>query len=530
GCPVILALNKADLNATVSVNERDLRERNPALKTVLKTSAAVKSGWRFGVNTLMQAVRDEIPGAVSGYKMNADMLAVKQDLENMREDYISSEQYRKLCADHHITDENLQYGLLGFFRDLGVAYFYESDAFDTRLESVRVLNPEWLTNGIYRLILRTREDGFLPHKEIKDTLRRSFARDVKERITYTPEETEFILHVMRFFQISHDMGNGVEMIPMKMPKTPPDTVDAFHKENALHLRWEGDYLPNNLIHRLMIRKFPELDQSCVWRTGGRFRQKSGGCEALAEMNDKALSVYALGKDARVYMDSFREEILRILDELNIKPKEYVFCKSEDGREGKVLYQTLKRLYDMNVQAHFVDDLQDFINPKSVMEGSYVTLEERRTLKNSVEYCTEVRDFFISYNKANAERAWWIADTLKRNGYSVYIQAADCAPSTRFTQWMDEAITQSRGFLAVWSGDYERSDYCKDELNAAYVREKNLKKAGGIYPILPLRVENMAVENSLFAGVVRVDLLSRNEAENRSALLDAVGKLRLAPQP
>ena len=63
-CPVILALNKCDLNPNVSVNERDLWERNPRLKCVLKTSAAVKPGETFGVNSLLAEIMAEVPIAI----------------------------------------------------------------------------------------------------------------------------------------------------------------------------------------------------------------------------------------------------------------------------------------------------------------------------------------------------------------------------------------------------------------------------------------------------------------------------------
>ena len=59
----------------------------------------------------------------------------------------------------HISDPGLQYNMLSWFRELGVAYFYESKEIDERLESIRVLKPEWLTNGIYRLILRVGEEN-----------------------------------------------------------------------------------------------------------------------------------------------------------------------------------------------------------------------------------------------------------------------------------------------------------------------------------------------------------------------------------
>ncbi|MBR4545104.1 MAG: GTP-binding protein [Oscillibacter sp.] len=415
-CPVILALNKCDLNANVSVNERDLKERNPKLKCVLKTSAKEKPEDRkYGVNRLMSAILDEIPGALNRYKVNADMLGIKQTLEDMKDDYISSERYREICAEHHITDAALQYSLLGFFRDLGVAYYYESNAFDTRLESVRVLNPQWLTNGIYRLILRTPESGFLSHKTIKDTLRDGYAGDVHSEITYTPEETEYILHVMRYFEISHDMGNGVEMIPLKMPKTPPPTLDNFNRQNALHLRWEGAYLPNNLIHRLLIRKFPELDRDCVWRTGGHFVQEGGGCEALAEMNEKALNVYVNGeRDCRQYLETFRRVIQAILTILNLKVSE-VICCTVDGQEGAVPYEDVVQQYYDKRDEIYIPGIHKYVNPAALLRDTYYNWEQE-----AARYCQ--RDMFrapeppekseLDDEKTRAEIAQINADTEK----------------------------------------------------------------------------------------------------------------------
>ena len=390
GCPVILALNKVDLNANVSVNQRDLEKRNQNLKCVLKTSAHDEPDSRYGVNHLRDAIRDEIPGAINDYKVNADMLSVKRALEDMEDDYISSERYREICAEHHITDETLQYGLLGFFRDLGVVYYYESNALDTPLESVRVLNPEWLTNGIYRLILRTPESGFLRHKEIKKTLRAAHAGDIHREITYTPKETEYILHVMRYFEISHDMGDGVEMIPMKMPKMPPASMDEFQRKDALHLRWEGAYLPNNLIHRLLIRKFLELDTECVWRTGGRFRQKVGGCEALAEMNEKALDVYINGeRDCRLYLETFCDVIRNILDGLNLKTEE-IICYTVNGREGRVSYQAaLSHLYNNKPEIHLAN-IDAYVSPVLLLKEIYVDVD-RELARYRQEWEREFRD-------------------------------------------------------------------------------------------------------------------------------------------
>ena len=442
-CPVILALNKCDVNPNVSVNERDLRERNPKLKCVLKTSAKEEPGHKFGVNRLLAEIMEEVPRCVSRITANRHMLAVKKELENMTEDYIYSERYRAICTEHHIDEEKLQYQWLNYFKDLGVAYSYdpsaESDDIDTRLESIRVLNPAWLTNGIYRLILRTEENGFLPIKTIQKTLRATHAGDILRDKTYSKAETEFILHVMRKFEISHYIGGGVEMIPLKMPKTPPPTVDDFNKRNALHLRWEGAYLPNNLIHRLLIRKFPELDRACVWRTGGHFTQEGGGCEALAEMNEKALNVYVNGERAhcRSYLETFRRVIQAILTDLNLKAKE-VICCTVDGQEGYIPYEDAVQQYYDKRESIYIPGIRKYVNPAELLRDTYYNWEqEAANYRQRMEYIPfriaeplpdklteppEKADNSLEEEKTRAEIAQIHAETKKSKAEEVQIKA------------------------------------------------------------------------------------------------------------
>ena len=273
-CQVILALNKIDQNEKVQVNQRALSKRNPNLRRALHVSAK-KPEMGNGVAAIVKEIKDAVIECLNQISENADMLGLKRELENMREDYISAEQYRKLCGKYHINETKAQKEALLWLRDLGVAYFYEDESLSVALEGIRVLNPAWLTNGIYRLILHTPDGGFLSHKLIKETLFNSYDETVRADSAYSAQETEFVLHVMRGFEISHGIGNGIEMIPMKMNKTPPEAAFRFPRDDALHLRWKADYLPSSVVHRLMIRKADELDYSCVWRMGGRFHKKGG---------------------------------------------------------------------------------------------------------------------------------------------------------------------------------------------------------------------------------------------------------------
>lgn len=370
-CPVILALNKADQNIHATVNERSLQSINPELRHILKTSA--KWPRERGVGALIEAIQQEVPRCINDFKTNADMLGIKQELEHMEKDYISEEEYQRICVKHNIEEPGLQQSMLNWFKDLGVAYFYSSNQLNTRLENVRVLNPAWLTNGIYRLILRTPVGGFLSHQTIKETLQATDENDIMPDKVYTPQETEFILYVMRNFEISHNMENGEEMIPMKMEKSPPDEIDNFPKEDALHLRWEGSYLPNNLIHRLMIRKNKELDTKCVWRTGALFRWDNSS--ALTEMNETALDVFVVAQyDIRQYMEGFRTLIQQILTEMNIKSKEVICCKI-DGEEGQIPYEDVLQQYYDGRDEIYIPGIKKYISPLKLLKETYVVPEK-----------------------------------------------------------------------------------------------------------------------------------------------------------
>ena len=370
-CPVILALNKADQNNNVSVNERSLREINPELRCVLKTSA--KWPREKGTFGLIEAILREVPGCISNFTANADMLGIKWDLEHMGKDYISEEEYQEICNRNRIKETDLQRGMLNWFKDLGVAYFYSSNELNTHLENVRVLNPAWLTNGIYRLILRTPSGGFLSHQTIKETLRATDNKDVMPDKVYTPQETEFILYVMRNFEISLNMQNGMEMIPMKMDKTPPDTIDSFVKDEALHLRWIGSYIPNNVMHRLMIRKSRELDRDCLWRTGACFGRD--GSSALAEMSETSLDIYVTAvHDSRQYMEEFRVLVRQILSEMNISCQEVICCRI-DGQEGQVSYEDVLQQYHDKMEKIYIPGIRKYISPFELLKESYLEPEK-----------------------------------------------------------------------------------------------------------------------------------------------------------
>ena len=380
-CPVILALNKADENKNISVNETNLKAINPGLRKPVETSAK----WEQvrGTKSLFEAIKNAANDVQDSLEINAEILGLKQALETMEQDYITDEAYKELCRRHDVNDEEFQKKLLNLFGELGICYFYESDAINRRLEGFRVLNPAWLTNGIYRLILRTPQSGILSHSDIKSTLAAADPNDVVPDIVYTPDETEFILHVMRKFEISHHMEGDKELIPLKMTKTTPEKASDYDTFSSLHLSWKAGYLPNTIVHRLMIHKYKELDLNCMWRNGACFESLGKKQSALVNMTDSCIDVYVKGDDARVYMEEFRKEIINILADLNIESEEVVHFIWE-GNKHEYSYIRILDMYQKGWDRVHLIGVRNYPAPADILRENYVPEEERTPPMISIE--------------------------------------------------------------------------------------------------------------------------------------------------
>ena len=136
---------------------------------------------------------------------------------------------------------------------------------------------------------------------------------------------------------------------------------------------------------------------------------------------------------------------------------------------------------------------------------------------------EKRDFFISYTKQDEIWALWIANVLKSNGYTAYVQALDIGPGDNFLEKMNKFLKNSRNFIAVWSQGYSESWYCMKEMEAAFkaCHEKRMDY------LLPVRIDNYPLE-PLYSALVYVDLFSMGSL-SESKLMDNVRRAVPYPQ-
>jgi tetratricopeptide (TPR) repeat protein len=135
----------------------------------------------------------------------------------------------------------------------------------------------------------------------------------------------------------------------------------------------------------------------------------------------------------------------------------------------------------------------------------------------------VRDFFVSYNKADLQWAEWIAWQLEAAGKSVIVQAWDFRPGSNFVLEMQRAAAEAERTIAVLSPDYLAASYTQPEWAAAFAQDPTGKKG----TLLPVRVRACDLDG-LLSQIVYIDLVGRDKAAAKEALLAGIQRGRTKP--
>lgn len=440
--PVLLVLNKIDQNENASVDERYLRRRYPKLTQVVKLSAKYFSQEEFN-SRFTSVLLEEIQK--SGYldaMWPASWLRVKQKLENMENHYIVGSTYQTICEECQVDDN--QKNLLQWFNDLGVS-FCCCDEGDYALEDYVILRPDWITNALYIILFNKLEgakNGLIPHASIYKILKNAHSdpaiRCTLPQARYNSGDVQYVLGVMRKFSLSFPYGDEQEFIPMLCQQDSTADVQYYHKDaDVLEFNMEFDYLPNNLLHRLMVERHAELDMENVWRTGARFQQPKLGLSAVVVIDGNILRFFIRHTNEmhrpNTYLTMLKANVDRIVKKMGLKTPECQLVYKLNGRSDSFDYEMLKAMQDSGQSQVFsmshrrMIPITDIIN-----QTAPESLDSERKLLQSVQKaCEQIQQerIFRSSTEDNLNRR--MRDVLESRGYEVYDQQQMSSSSRKY---------------------------------------------------------------------------------------------------
>ncbi|KAA3619500.1 MAG: TIR domain-containing protein [Calditrichaeota bacterium] len=130
----------------------------------------------------------------------------------------------------------------------------------------------------------------------------------------------------------------------------------------------------------------------------------------------------------------------------------------------------------------------------------------------------MKDFFISYTRADKAWAEWIAWQLEKADYSLIIQAWDFHAGSNFVLEMQRAATEARRTVAVLSPHFLNAIYTQPEWAAAFADDPT----GTDRKLLPVCIEKCELKGMLKA-IVYIDLVGKNNSDACDFLLHEIDK-------
>ena len=366
---VMVVMNKTDENESADIDRIRIKREYDAVFSDLSfhlISCKTEKGFDSFRSDLIENIRnaesckEEFPGR--WYRIK-EKLTEMTDENKVAANYLREEDFRRYCNEEGITDKTPQDTLLRWLNDLGVCFSYKSKALSGAVEEIKVLRPEWITNGVYKIINSSEAkdcNGFINHETIKSVLENN--DDVNP--SYRNTERDFILNMMRDFMLSYPVGNN-EFIPMLTTEAEPMIPPL---ENAVHFQIEYSVpLPASVLYSLVTLMKDDVDRTKTWRKGTYLQNRRRNSRAIVRFGKtkREIDVFVEGANKTDYLSQIRRNLDDAQGEINTEFTE----KIEYTVKGKSTMLKLDRLLKLIIkgdQKDYADEIDEYVDITEVL--------------------------------------------------------------------------------------------------------------------------------------------------------------------
>lgn len=300
--PILVVINKIDQNPGFEINRRFLKSKYNGIRGFFRLSC--KNG--DGITAFRRALVREVSSIeITKTVWPKTWFRMKTRLEKMKSHYIGYDEYVKDCIEEEITTKEDQHTLVAFLHDLGtVVHFAELDLRDTH-----VLEPRWLTKGVYRII----NSGILAQKRgvLKLSSLPYILKSSDKPHDYPVSKHSYIISVMEKFEICYRIDSNTILVPDLLQVQEPRIDFRFDVATKLQIKY--DFLPKSVIPRFIVKKHADIKNDLRWRTGVVLHRPEFDATAVvrADPAAKIISIYVLGHQSRDYLTVLRSAFLEI---------------------------------------------------------------------------------------------------------------------------------------------------------------------------------------------------------------------------
>jgi internalin A len=474
--PVIVVLNKIKEHP-FDLNRRGLQQKYPFIRRFVKTDCADKTGLAELRKVIehetdaLEHLRDAFP---------ASWFSIKDQLARMKKNYLSFDEYREECARLGEADPKAQESLAFYLHSLGIALNYKDDP---RLEDTHVLNPRWVTDGIYKVLNSEkleRQQGEIRLDELREIL------DPRD---YPVKMHRFLFDLMRKFDLCFIFPDDDchYLIPELLDKQEPEATAEFLPEQCLNFQYHYPVLPEGLLPRFIVRTHALSERRSQWRTGVILMFEGNHALVKADVQDKKVFIHVSGTASgrRRLMAIIRSEFERIHRDIrNLQPQEMVPVPGHP--DSVVAYKELV-VREQQGEANFTKVIGDEVVSLSVQELlDGVDLEgTRRRERTPLSEQKQAAKLFYSYAHKDESLRNELETHLKllqRQGIIESWSDRDIEAGDEWKRKIDDNLERADIILLLVSPDFIASDYCY-EIEMKRALERHEKNEALVIPIV-----------------------------------------------
>jgi internalin A len=362
GSPIIVAINKVDEHK-LEIDRRGLLKKYLNIKSFVYISC--KEG--IGIDELSDLIVEEIshlehietPWLESQFR-------VKNQLEESNKDYIPYNEFVGICSREGVSQRTEQEFLIDLLHDLGIALHYQDDL---SLRDKNILNPEWITEGVYRIL---NSDHLFENKGILNVEQ---LENILDRKRYPSETHFFIIQMMKRFDLCFELNNSNNqqfLMPDLLPKE--EVLMTWDDSQTLNFEYHYDFLPTSIISRFIVRTHTLIYKNMYWRGGVILGREENQALIKSDYEERKISISISGKrkTRRDLLSIVRSDFERVhgtIPNLDIEQRVVL----PDNRKIAVSYQHLLRLEEIghktiipegSIKEYIVEDLLNGIEPKT----------------------------------------------------------------------------------------------------------------------------------------------------------------------
>ena len=394
---LMVVMNKIDENNYAEMNLREIErvyEKDFGSNMYFhKTSCKTGEGFENFKNDLIELAQQSETHQKSFPKHWYDIklkLEALEDKSGNPQNYLRENDFKDICEAEGIIDKRSQDTLLRWMNDLGVCFSYRGSSMEA-VNEFKILRPEWITNGVYKLITSKKAEecnGFISHSDIKEILETE--DDVNLAYRYT--EKEFIIGIMQDFKLSYSSG-AFEFIPMLTTVNEP-ALPIFNNQSLHFIIEYSKPISSQVLYSFMIEVKDDLDKNFTWRSGTLLRCPYYSCTALVRLNHKRdeIGIYVEGEKQTEYFAHIRKKMEIAQGELDIDYKEFIVYK-KDGKEHNFSLKRMLSLIKNNARAQdYTDDGEEVrvIEVLSAIAPSHAITALLNNLKSDEDKITSLK--------------------------------------------------------------------------------------------------------------------------------------------